>query len=273
MYNIDHSYLLFDAEKYVPFILEGNGIARGKKIHGDVSIMDIGLTTCYLLGVPYPLRSKGRVLVEAIEENADKKLEEDVALLFNEVHHDLEAHDYDSNHPEIMLGDYKWYSDKFSEIGGKVNGRKLDVLDFGCGTGFASQMLVQNGFPYSKLVCLDLSEEMLNAARKKLNGAENIDFVKSLNVVTGERFDLIIINSVLHHFPDPDKLIKKLEEALKPGGRIIGGHEPNIDFTYNRFAMFAAGLYKKLGGGFLHTLVKSFQYTFGIHNSTTKLFI
>ena len=35
---------------------------------------------------------------------------------------------------------------------------------------------------------------------------------------------------------------------LKPGGRIIGGHRPNVGFTYNSLAMFAAKLYKKIGG-------------------------
>ena len=248
MHNIDHSYLLFDEERYVPFILTGKGIAKGRKIQGDVSIMDIGLTACYLLGVPYPLRSKGRVLVEAIEESDYKKAEERVSLLFNEIHHDLEASDYDSSHPEIMAGDRKWYADKLSLIGNNSNGSGMDVLDFGCGTGFVSKILFQDNFPYSKLVCLDLSSEMLNAARTKLNGASNVRFVRSLDEIRNETFDLITVNSVLHHFPNPEDLIQTLEGFLRPGGRIIGGHEPNLNFTYNPLAMFAARLYKKIGG-------------------------
>jgi len=35
---------------------------------------------------------------------------------------------------------------------------------------------------------------------------------------------------------------------LKPGGRIIAAHGPNEGFTYNSLAMFAAKLYKKIGG-------------------------
>ncbi|KMP11016.1 hypothetical protein UR09_04555 [Candidatus Nitromaritima sp. SCGC AAA799-A02] len=248
MYNIDHSYLLFDEEKYVPFIMAGKGIAKGRKVQGDVSIMDIGLTVCYLLGVPYPLRSKGRVLVEAVEESDNEKARERVARLFNEIHYDLEAGGYDSSHPEIMAGDYKWYAEMLGRIGNSANGSGMDVLDFGCGTGFVSKIMSQNGFPYSKLVCLDLSPEMLNAARVKLNGAPNIQFVRSLDEIQNETFDLITINSVLHHFPRPEDLIQTLEGFLKPGGRIVGGHEPNVDFTYNALAMFAAGLYKRLGG-------------------------
>jgi 2-polyprenyl-3-methyl-5-hydroxy-6-metoxy-1,4-benzoquinol methylase len=210
--------------------------------------MDIGLTVCYLLGVPYPLRSKGRVLVEAIEESNNKMVEERLALLFNEIHHDLEASDYDISHPEIMVGDLKWYTEKLNLIGTDSNGSGMDVLDFGCGTGFVSNTMSQNGFPYSKLVCLDPSLEMLNVARTKLNGIPNLKFVRSLDEIQNNTFDLIAVNSVLHHFPNPGELIKTLESFLKPGGRIIGGHEPNVGFTYNSLAMFAAKLYKKIGG-------------------------
>jgi ubiquinone/menaquinone biosynthesis C-methylase UbiE len=261
MHNIDHSYLLFDAEKYVPFIVEGKGIAKGRKVKGDVSIMDIGLTVCYLLGVPYPKRSKGRVLIEALE-SADANIEnKKVSKLFNHVHYDLEAENYDNGHPEIMKGDYNWYTQKLKEIEQGVNGSKLNVLDFGCGTGFVSQILIKNHFPYQKLVCLDLSQEMLNLAKTKLNRAENIQFVNSLDEIQDQTFDLITINSVLHHFPAPERLIHILESYLKPGGQIVGGHEPNIDFTYNPLARFAAGLYKNLGGevDFPEALVDSFN--------------
>lgn len=261
MHNIDHSYLLFDAEKFVPFILEGKGIAKGRKVSGDISIMDIGLTICYLLGVPYPLRSKGRVLVEALESVDSAQEHDKVARLFNQVHYDLEAEDYDSSHPEIMEGDYYWYTNQLKEIGQKANGSELNVLDFGCGTGFVSQILTKSGFPFKKLVCLDLSQEMLRFAKAKLNGAMNIQFVNNLDEIKNETFDLITVNSVLHHFPEPGKLIQMLEGYLKPGGRIIGGHEPNIDFTYNPLARFTASLYKKLGGevAFPEALVDAFN--------------
>ena len=265
MHNIDHSYLLFDSEKYVPFILEGKGIAKGKKVKGDVSIMDIGITVCYLLGVPYPKRSKGRVLIEALD-SANANIENDkVSQLFNHLHYDLEAENYDNGHPEIIEGDYNWYAKKLKEIGQRANGSKLNVLDFGCGTGFVSRILTESYFPYQRLVCLDLSQEMLNFAKTKLNGAQNIQYANSLNEIKGQTFDLITINSVLHHFPRPEKIIHTLECYLKPGGQIVGGHEPNINFTYNPFARFAASLYKKFGGevDFPESLVDIFNSRVG----------
>jgi hypothetical protein len=67
MVVIDHSYLLFDAEKYVPLFLLGHGIRRGVALERPTSIMDIAPTISYLLGVRYPRQTRGRVVLEAIE--------------------------------------------------------------------------------------------------------------------------------------------------------------------------------------------------------------
>jgi SAM-dependent methyltransferase len=69
-----------------------------------------------------------------------------------------------------------------------------------------------------------------------------------LEEIEGEIFDIITINSVLHHFPNPGILLANLEGHLKPGGLIIGGHEPNIQFAQNPLARLAARIYKSLGG-------------------------
>ena len=65
MVRIDHSYLLFDAEKYVPFIIAGRGIKENNQLTFKASIMDITPTISYLLGVRYPDHCEGRVFMEA----------------------------------------------------------------------------------------------------------------------------------------------------------------------------------------------------------------
>lgn len=64
--RIDHSYLLFEAEKHVPFMITGNRIKANNPLRFKASIMDIAPTISYLLGVRYPDNCKGRVLIEAI---------------------------------------------------------------------------------------------------------------------------------------------------------------------------------------------------------------
>ncbi len=68
MVAIDHSYLLFDAEKYVPLFLWGHGIRKGQPLTFQTSIMDIAPTISYLLGARYPRSCRGNVILEAVEQ-------------------------------------------------------------------------------------------------------------------------------------------------------------------------------------------------------------
>lgn len=67
MIAIDHSYLLFDAEKYVPLFLWGAGIRKGHRLAFRPSIMDIAPTISFLLGIRQPASCRSRVLVEALD--------------------------------------------------------------------------------------------------------------------------------------------------------------------------------------------------------------
>ncbi|HSD09338.1 MAG TPA: alkaline phosphatase family protein [Candidatus Binatia bacterium] len=67
MVAIDHSYLLFDAEKFVPLFFLGHGIRKGIRLDYATSIMDITPTISYLLGARYPESCGGKVIIEAIE--------------------------------------------------------------------------------------------------------------------------------------------------------------------------------------------------------------
>lgn len=65
--QIDHSYLLFQAERFVPCIFYGPGIRKNKALTYRASIMDIASTISFILGVPYPDHCRGRVFTEALE--------------------------------------------------------------------------------------------------------------------------------------------------------------------------------------------------------------
>ncbi len=61
---------LSEGERFVPFAMWGSGVAEGKIVKGSRSILDLAPTICYLLGVEPPSSSVGRVLKEAMEEEA-----------------------------------------------------------------------------------------------------------------------------------------------------------------------------------------------------------
>ncbi|OGX15662.1 MAG: hypothetical protein A2166_02715 [Omnitrophica WOR_2 bacterium RBG_13_41_10] len=67
--RIDHSYLLFKAEKFVPCIVVGKGIKKDNTLVFEASIMDIAPTISYLLGIRYPDHCRGHVLLEVLDEN------------------------------------------------------------------------------------------------------------------------------------------------------------------------------------------------------------
>lgn len=66
IYHLDHSYLIFEPEKYVPLIFTGCAIKKGVALEFEISIMDIAPTISYLLGISYPNKCRGRVITEAI---------------------------------------------------------------------------------------------------------------------------------------------------------------------------------------------------------------
>ena len=95
------------------------------------------------------------------------------------------------------------------------------VGDLGCGTGQVSAAL---GPFVAKVVAVDASAAMLQAAKKRLHGFDNIDLrrgdLESLPIDDG-RLDAATLMLVLHHVPEPEHALAEVRRVLKPGGRVI----------------------------------------------------
>ncbi|WP_035236355.1 alkaline phosphatase family protein [Desulfobacter vibrioformis] len=248
---IDHSYLLFDAEKYVPFIISGPGIQQGYTLEGHGSIMDIGCTAAYLLGIRYPEFASGRVFSEILTENDQFAEREALVSEVNKIYYNTVSSQYDERHPEVVEGDFAWWLDKFSEIH-PADGNPLRVLDFGCGTGFIGKALAASSLEIGELTCLDTSSGMLEQARQALSPlweTSVLSFAVDMAEIQGRKFDLICVNSVLHHLHNPLQVTRELETLLADGGRIMGAHEPNKEFFNSITARLLASAYKRAGQG------------------------
>ena len=97
---------------------------------------------------------------------------------------------------------------------------KLDILDFGCGTGlFGLQFL-----KYSKsLTGLDTSPEMLKVFSQKTkdtDGVKSIELDLEAEDVLRGQYDLILSSMAFHHLDDPAKVLGKLTGALRSSGKI-----------------------------------------------------
>jgi ArsR family transcriptional regulator len=95
------------------------------------------------------------------------------------------------------------------------------VGDLGCGTGAVSATLA----PFvSRVVAVDASPSMLDAARERLAGAGNAELrpgeLEDLPVADGE-LDAAILYLVLHHVAEPGRVLAEVARALAPGGRLL----------------------------------------------------
>lgn len=95
------------------------------------------------------------------------------------------------------------------------------VADVGCGTGNAAELLA----PWvRRVVAVDRSEPMLAAARKRLDGVPNVEFVAGeiARLPLADRsVDAAVCVLVLHHVPDVAAAIAELARITRPGGRIL----------------------------------------------------
>jgi ArsR family transcriptional regulator len=99
--------------------------------------------------------------------------------------------------------------------------RSLVVGDLGCGTGQLAEAVA----PYvRRVVAVDGSDDMLAAARVRLDGAANVALkrgdLESLPLKNGE-LDAAVLSLVLHYAPDPARALGEVARVVKPGGRVL----------------------------------------------------
>ncbi len=95
------------------------------------------------------------------------------------------------------------------------------VADLGCGTGAMTAVLAPH---VKQVIGVDASDEMLDAAKSRLDAATNIEFRKgsleALPVFPGS-VDAATLMLVLHHLPEPAEALAEAARILKPGGRLL----------------------------------------------------
>jgi ubiquinone/menaquinone biosynthesis C-methylase UbiE len=149
--------------------------------------------------------------------------------------HELEAPFYDSLHPEIFDQVPPVLDSFLSHI--QPLSRPQRALDIGCGTGFASQLLLEKaGSQIEQLVCADVSPHMLEHCRQKLGQRTNVRFLQGdISLVGSEfsSFDLVVTCALIHHILDVSGFLEHLCRLIRPGGYYFMLHEPSRRFYRN----------------------------------------
>jgi SAM-dependent methyltransferase len=153
------------------------------------------------------------------------------------------------------LDDSYWWFQARREIVCDVVGRFVapgrDVVDYGCGTGAIAARLRERGY---RVVGAEVSEEMLEACRRR--GVPTIDLNKES--IPRASADCVLACDVLEHAEDDVGLLRRLREAVRPGGLLIGT-VPAYEFLWSG-EDYVSGHYRRYTRATLRRSLKSGDY-------------
>lgn len=95
------------------------------------------------------------------------------------------------------------------------------IGDLGCGTGQVTAALA----PFvARVLAVDASAAMLQAAKKRLHGIDNVELRRGgleALPIDDRQLDAATLMLVLHHVAEPACALSEVARVLKPGGRAI----------------------------------------------------
>lgn len=111
------------------------------------------------------------------------------------------------------------------ELLGRAESPHVEVLDVGCGSGALASRMAKLGYRVIGVDTYDNDEARQNCARFIVK-----DIEQGLGVTGDQKFDCIIFADSLEHIRNPEVILKRAKQHLKPQGRIIAstGNVANI---------------------------------------------
>ena len=100
------------------------------------------------------------------------------------------------------------------------------VADVGAGSGNITIRLAKQVGPMGKVYANDIQPGMLDILQKNVAKARLANVTPVLGAIDdpklpAESIDLAIMVDVYHEFSEPQKMLQRLREAIKPGGRLV----------------------------------------------------
>ncbi len=136
----------------------------------------------------------------------------------------FEKHSAQLAEHQALIAEYEQYSASLEEV---IRNEQIPtsaaVLEIGPGGSDLINLLART---FDRTTALDNSDEMLAQARKTVTD-KHLGKVKFLLgepehlVRQSRRFDLVVLNMVLHHLPSPPRLFRTARELLNEAGRLL----------------------------------------------------
>lgn len=98
------------------------------------------------------------------------------------------------------------------------------VVDIGCGLGFDVSRMAREVAPGGRSIGIDMSEALLNFARRAFSAQKNVHFVQGdiHNLAfPANSADAIRVDRTLQHIEEPQRVISEMVRVLKPSGWLV----------------------------------------------------
>jgi ubiquinone/menaquinone biosynthesis C-methylase UbiE len=100
------------------------------------------------------------------------------------------------------------------------------VADVGAGSGYMTEKMAKRVGPTGRVYANDIQPEMLTLLQQRMAKEKITNVVSVLGGVDDPKLpanavDLILMVDVYHEFSEPQKMLRHMRDALKPGGRLV----------------------------------------------------
>ncbi len=154
----------------------------------------------------------------------------------------LIAEEYDANRKKFIPCFDDFYKNSTDFIASNIF-QPRKIIDLGAGTGLLTSFWLQK-YPESDYILIDIADEMLNTARKRFAGKENISYLTAnyIDAMPNGGFDAAISALSVHHLENSEKkkLFLKIYENLPDGGLFVNydqfcADQKEIDEWFNKY--------------------------------------
>jgi trans-aconitate methyltransferase len=91
------------------------------------------------------------------------------------------------------------------------------ILDLGCGTGHLTAQIAEAG---AHVVGVDRSPEMIRQAKERYPSLR-FEVMDAREIALNENFDAVFSNATLHWINEPKRVIVRIKNLLRSGGRFV----------------------------------------------------